>query len=172
MSNWVYSTDHGRFLLPSEKVPHALEALKECIAKVLEGSPTPFVPASFEEALSFFDLTALVNQETGDVVNIHPEETHLSELSLKVLRETIAPFVDDGSFLVFAFGASDGCWAIAFHHDPEHNDVVRGYETDVAVVLEDDLTQILDRLTKHDPVFGEAMVKKYLFPSPKEPIDG
>lgn len=141
MSNWTYNTEHGSFLLKKEKIADAAKALNNL---------------SLEVGLGHVNLEPSYNL-TGDVIDIVLQSSNFGERQDDALK-AIAPFVEPGSYLVFAFGGVEACWARAFEMTAG---VVECKGADVVTVLDYDLKEMLDVLRVTVPTFYKVMLEKY-----------
>jgi len=166
MSEWTYNTSHGRFCILRENVGYVLQALD------LYGynqTGRRVTSTNLSSALGRFSLECTETEE-GDVVDIYLGDTsYFSEEIRHLLDTVIAPFVEDGSYLVFYGGGSDGCWAISYRDESEHT---KGSEEDGEFVLQNDLRCMLRALKEAHSSYYETLNKKYGEPEPKENEDG
>jgi hypothetical protein len=157
MGNHIYNTDHGVFLLRKEKFALAFEALKTHAAAE---RPDTAPPKDLFEALRLFDWEAS-EADDGDIIDLYFADGAMRDWELDAVRKHLAPFVDPGSFLVFAFGeGTNCCWAWSFEKDPT-TDMVTCSEKDVITVLDDDVVKMLKVLKVHAPGLFKEMEEKY-----------
>lgn len=156
MGDYTYNTDHGNFLLKKENVPKAVEALLEHIDEEYSERPKY---QDFESLLRFLGFECTFSDD-DDVIDVYLSNSSFNEDDQHVLTDVLGPFVEDGSYLVFAFGGTSGCWAVAFEKGGKNNEVT-GFTADVTTVLDHDLVEILDVLRVTVPTFYEKMLAKY-----------
>jgi len=158
MSDHTYNTNHGNFRIDARKIPHLLKALFEhdmATGRIVDTS----VFADISDALMHWRFDCTLSEE-GDIVDIFLDDAYFGEVKEKILTEVIAPFVDDGSYLVFAFGGVDAFWAISFSKNHE-TDKVEGKTTDVQAILDEDLVMMLACMAKHDPALFAKLRVRY-----------
>lgn len=154
MSDNTYNTSHGNFLIEARKVPHVIEAL--CAYDFETSSIVdPSVFSSIEASFAHFDLECVVTPE-GDITDVYLAKAYFGDSIMKVLTEVIAPFVSDGSFLVFY---QDICFAVYYEKNRE-TDKVEGHMGNVITVLDQDLARMLLALSAiGSPLFDELKHK-------------
>lgn len=171
MSDHTYNTSHGSFRIKKENVPACIEALvKHATSPDPEDQYTSPLsekdkeewlkpPVDIERALGTLGLGCGVTDD-GDVIDIYLEDDHFPSVEY-TLTKVIAPFVEPGSFLVFAFGGADGLWAVQYTKDPETGSTFWSIG-DVVVVRDDDMLRMLRSLKAVAPKhFFEEMQARY-----------
>lgn len=148
MADHTYNTDHSSFLLKSENKGAAAQAVIERF-----GLDSDF---DLSRALDALDLD-FSEDDDGNVIDVFLISSYFEDEIKETLTEILAPFVEDGSFVVFYGGGANGCWAISWEKNSEG--VVTGFERDLTTVLDIDLKAIL-RALKGTPL-GEMLEKKY-----------
>lgn len=161
MADYVYATDHGKFLIKKENFEAAKKAL---LAYTIEKRQDTTEHETLAEALAVWDWE-VVNNTDGDIVDIYPAESSMRQEEYEALTEGIAEYVEPGSFIVLAFGGVSGCWALAWDNDPDRGKVI-GYETDIETVLALDLAAILRSVKDSDPDLFKEMAEKYGYKEP------
>lgn len=155
MGDYIYNTSHSKFRIAKERQQELLAAMVanfdmiHLSAEELE-SLRADGPITLDDAFSAAGFAPAVN-DAGDVIDLDLNTSTPSSDSWKFLRTVVGPFVEAGSFLVYAFGGDSNVWAISFEKDAEH--VVVGYKREVVVVLEQDMGRMLgslDELAKED----------------------
>jgi len=148
MADYTYNTDHGSFRLKKENKEAAGRAIIEEF-----GLEADF---NFSKAMEALDLDFDEDDE-GNVIDVYLASSYFEDEIKKTLTEIIAPFVEDGSFVVFYGGGTNGCWAISW--EKGEDGVVAGYERDLTTVLDVDMKAILRALKGTQ--LGEALAKRY-----------
>ena len=165
--NSTYNVDAGRFLLLSKNVPLACAALKEWMREEYADAYDPSKVEEYKDfvlIMAFLGIEAVMN-DRGDCIDLILQTSSFGEALEFVLCDVIAPFVEDGSYLVF-YGDSSTCWGPSW----EKNDsgVVEGSIRSVECALDADLKLMLEVVKECKPeVFrAKKLAQKYgwLFP--------
>lgn len=161
MSDHTYNTEHSRFLIEIRKVPYLLKAL-EAHAKEVAGEDVHFDNPWDAFHYFGFGCTESVAGPDGDpvgnIIDLFLDDPTVREPEMTLMMNVIAPFVQEGSNLVFAFGGGDCLWAISYEKDKE-TDLVKGSESDIATVLDDDMVEILEAIRNQPALFTKMRVK-------------
>jgi len=178
MSDHTYNTDHGVFLIKKENVPACIEAVMRHVTEPdpadkymsplsdREKEQVRLDPPDITDALGFVGL-GCGESENGDVIDIYLEEGSFPGVEY-TLTNVIAPFVEPGSFLVFAYGGASGCWSVEYTKDPETGETF-GNVGDVVVVRHDDMLRMLLTLKSAGlSLFHQEMQKRYGAPDAAE----
>lgn len=161
MSDYTYNTEHSRFLIEVRKVPYLLRAL-EAHAKEVAGEDVHF--DNPWDAFHYFGFGCTESEggpgegEVGNIIDLFLEDPTVREPEMTFMTNVIAPFVFEGSYLVFAFGGGDSLWAISYEKDKE-TDLVKGSESNIATVLDDDMVEILEAIRNQPALFAKMRVK-------------
>jgi hypothetical protein len=137
MGDNVYCTDHGSFCILKAKQDDLLAAINNAYP---EDEGAPYVDLT--EAFSKFGYDISTNNEE-DIIDVYLNGSWNTAEEWAFLKETVGPFVEPGSYLVFAFGGVNSVWAIAFN-DSENG--VVGTEEDAEPILNEDLFRMLSTL--------------------------
>lgn len=161
MGDHTYNTDHGVFRIKKENIPACLAALN---AEASRQDGNAVEASNIETAFELFSLGIGLSDE-GDVIDVYLEDSHFPSVE-EVLTKVIAPFVEPGSFLVFAFGGASGLWSVQYSTDLDTltspTPTVIGSIGDVVVVRQDDMLDILQTLKNAGlPLIFSHMSKKY-----------
>lgn len=147
----TYNTEHGNFLIKK----HNREALLEAINKRYDKQYP-------ELSSAFGDQGFVFSENDGDIVDVYLDQSYLGEQEEDFLMTVLTPFVQPGSYLVFAFGGSGGCFAFSWWSDGKGG--VKAKCEDVYPILATDLELLLPRLGDSHPELYREFLKKYAPP--------
>lgn len=156
MSEITYNTDHGVFRLKSKNQEKAWNALHAWAIKYpgYEGEKLPSDLWPLLEYLGF-GFTLDVND---DIVDVFLETSHLSDTRTCALFE-LAPFIEEGSQLVFYGGGYNDCFAITYRKNKAGKMEAR--EMSVECVLVEDLQAMLKVVRASKPELFRKLHKTY-----------
>lgn len=157
MGDNSYNTDHGSFLLREKNNGHALKALN---ALLKEHDPDTHERDDMGHALASFGLEcsyAHGTENCNDMVDLFLAGDGFGDNEWAACK-AIAPFVEDGSFVVFYGGGTGGCYALVWEKNKD-TDKVEFFESDLTTVLDHDLKEMLAALK--DTPLGKKMIAKY-----------
>lgn len=154
-------TEHSRFLIEVRKVPYLLKAL-EAHAKEVAGEDVHF--DNPWDAFHYFGFGCTESKggpgegEVGNIIDLSLYDSTVREPEMTFMTDVIAPFVHEGSYMVFASGGGESLWAISYEKDKE-TELVKGSESNIATVLDDDMVEILEAIRNQPALFTKMRVK-------------
>lgn len=144
MSECTYNTDHGNFRIKAVNVPFVLDALWAAHVDDQGITPEDNAPKFANIRQAFGELGLEIKQsDAGDILNLFLAVS-CWDAAMETAFNTIAPWVEPESYLTFAFGGSEGCWAFCWVKNNEGKVICTN--PDVATVTIPDLERILQYL--------------------------